>query len=54
MPPPEAAWPLALKAPPVGAVESDCAVKLVPEPVRPALFWAVTEPVWVVAALVNV
>ena len=33
MPPPVAAVPLAVKAPPVGAVESDWAVKLVPEPV---------------------
>ena len=36
---------LAEKAPPAGAVESDCAVKLVPEPVVPAPFAAVTEPV---------
>ncbi len=41
-------------APPVGAVESIWAVKLVPVLVRPALFVAVMGPVWVVAALVKV
>jgi hypothetical protein len=33
----------------VGALESTWAVKLVPELERPALFCAVTEPVWVPA-----
>ena len=32
---------------PVGADESDCAVKLVPALDSPALFCAVTDPVWV-------
>ena len=45
MPPAEAAVPLAVTAPPAGAVESDCAVKVVPEPVVPAPLVAVTEPV---------
>ena len=43
MPAPEAAWPLAEKAPPDGAVESAVAVKLAPDPVRPAGLVAVTE-----------
>ena len=43
MPAPEAAWPLAVKAPPDGAVESEVAVKLVPEPVTPTPLVAVTE-----------
>ena len=38
----------------VGALASACAVKLVPVLVRPALFVAVTDPLWVPAALVNV
>ena len=38
----------------VGAAASDWAVKLVPLPVLPALSWAVTEPLCVPAALVNV
>ena len=38
----------------VGAVESDWAVKLVPELDSPALFCAVTEPLWVAAELLNV
>ncbi len=38
----------------VGAVESDCAVKLVPVLVSPALFCAVTDPVWVPAVLSKV
>jgi len=33
----------------VGATASECASKLVPAPVRPASFWAVTEPVSVFA-----
>ena len=37
--------PLAVKAPPAGAVESAVAVKLALAPVRPALLVAVTEPV---------
>ena len=37
----------------VGAVESDWAVKLVPEPLLPALSWALTEPDWLPAALVK-
>ena len=41
--------PLAVKAPPVGAVVSDCAVKLVPALESPALFCAVTEPLCVPA-----
>ena len=45
MPAPEAAWPLAVKAPPAGAVESDCAVKLVAAPVTPTPLVAVAEPV---------
>ena len=43
MPAPEAAVPLAEKAPPAGAVVSDCAVKLAAAPVTPALFVAVTD-----------
>ena len=35
----------------VGAAESDWAVKLVPVLESPALFWAVTDPVWVPAEL---
>ena len=54
MVPEAAAVPLAEKAPPVGAVESDRAVKLALEPVRPALFVAVTAPVPVGEAPVNV
>ena len=54
MPAPVAAVPLALKAPPAGAVESACAVKLKPVLLRPALFCAVTEPVWVAAVAVKV
>ncbi len=38
----------------VGAAASDWAVKLVPEPVLPALSCAVTEPVCVPAELLNV
>ena len=38
----------------VGAVASDWAVKLVPELERPALFCAVTLPVWVAAELSKV
>ena len=38
----------------VGALGSAWAVKLVPVLVRPALFVAVTDPLWVPAALVNV
>ena len=45
MPPAEAAVPLAVTAPPAGAVESDWAVKLVADPVVPAPFVAVAEPV---------
>ena len=45
---------MAVKAPPVGAVESDCAVKVVPEPVTLAPLVAVTEPVPVGEAAVNV
>ena len=54
VPAPEAAWPLAVRAPPVGAVESDWAVKLAPEPVSPALFVAVTDAVPVGDAAVKV
>ena len=54
MPPPLAATPLAVKAPLVGAVESFCAVKLAPAPVRPAGFVAVAEPVPVGEAAVKV
>ena len=54
VPAPEAAWPLAVKAPPAGAVESDCAVKLVLEPVSPALLVAVTAAVPVGEAAVKV
>ena len=46
--------PLAVKAPPVGAVVSDWAVKLVPALERPALFCAVTDPLWVPAPPVKV
>ena len=46
--------PLAVKAPPVGAVPSDWAVKLVPELESPALFCAVTEPDWVPEAAMKV
>ena len=35
----------------VGAAESDWAVKLVPGLESAALFWAVTDPVWVPAVL---
>ena len=49
-----AAVPLAEKAPPAGAVVSLWAVKLALEPVRPALFVAVAEPVPVVEIPVNV
>jgi hypothetical protein len=38
----------------LGALESACAVKLVPELESPALFCAVTEPLWVPALLLNV
>ena len=38
----------------VGALKSPWAVKLVPAPFEPALFCAVTEPLWVVAELENV
>ena len=41
-PPPVAAVPLTVSAPPVGAVPSDWAPKTVPAPVRPAPFLAVT------------
>ena len=44
VPPAEAAVPLAVNAPPVGAVVSDWAVKLAPAPVSPALLVAVTVP----------
>ena len=44
LPPPVAAMPLAVKAPPAGAVESAVAVKLAPLPVSSALLVAVTEP----------
>ena len=43
-----------MSAPPAGAVESDCAVKLAPAPVSPALFVAVAEPVPVGEMPVNV
>ena len=46
--------PLAENAPPAGAVESDCAVKLVLGPVTPALFVAVTALVPVGEAAVKV
>ena len=49
-----AAVPLAVNAPPAGAVESDWAVKLALEPVRPALLVAVTAPVPVGEAAVKV
>ena len=49
-----AAVPLALNAPPTGAVVSDCAVKLAPAPVTPALLVAVTVPLPVGDAAVNV
>jgi hypothetical protein len=39
--------PLTVSAPPAGAVESACAVNVVPAPVAPALFVAVTEPLCV-------
>ncbi len=54
MPAPEAAWPLAEKAPPDGAVVSDCAVKLAAAPVTPALFVAVTDALPVGEAPVKV
>ncbi len=54
VPPTEAATPLALKAPPVGAVVSACAVKLAPLPETPAPLVAVTEPDCVVDTLVYV
>ena len=38
----------------VGAEPSACAVKLVPELESPALFCAVTEPLWVPAVLPKV
>ena len=38
----------------VGAAASDWAVKLVPELESPALFCAVTEPLWVPALLLKV
>ena len=46
--------PLAVNAPPVGAVVSDWAVKLVPALESPALFCAVAEPLCVPAPLVKV
>ena len=46
--------PLAEKAPPVGAVESVCAVKLALAPVTPAPLVAVTAPVPVGEAAVKV
>ena len=49
-----AATVLAVNAPPVGAVESDWAVKLVPLPVRLALLVAVTEAAPVGEAAVKV
>ena len=52
-PPPLAAVPLAVKAPPAGAVESDCAVKLALAPVTPAPLVAVTAPVPVGEAAVK-
>ena len=54
MPAPEAAVPLAEKAPPLGALESTWAVKLVPEPVTPAPFVAVTDALPVGDAAVKV
>ena len=54
LPPPVAATLLAVKAPPAGAVESDCAVKLVAAPVRFALLVAVTDEVPVGEAAVKV
>ena len=54
VPPPVAAVPLAVKAPPVGALLSAWAVKLVPAPVRPALLVAVTAPVPVGGCAVKV
>ena len=38
----------------VGAAASDWAVKLVPELESPALFCAVTDPLWVTALLLKV
>ncbi len=46
--------PFAVNAPPAGAVESDCAVKVVPLDVRPAPLVAVTELVPVGEAAVKV
>ena len=46
--------PLAVRAPPAGAVESDWAVKLALAPVIPAPFVAVTAPVPVGEAAVKV
>ena len=46
--------PLAEKAPPLGAVESNWAEKLVPEPVTPAPFVAVTDALPVGDAAVKV
>ena len=54
LPPPVAAMLLAVKAPPLGAVESTWAVKLVPEPVTPAPFVAVTDALPVGEAAVKV
>ena len=54
MPPNEAAMPLAVNAPPVGAFVSSWAVKVRPAPVSPALFCAVTDPDWVPAVALKV
>ena len=54
VPAPDAAMLLAVKAPPAGAVESECAVKRGAGPVSPALLVAVTEAVPVGEALAKV
>ena len=54
LPPPVAAVLLAVKAPPLGAVESAVAVKLALAPVSPALLLAVTAPVPLGEAAVKV
>ena len=46
--------PFAENAPPVGALESPCAVNVPAAPVTPAPFVAVTEPLPVGEAVVNV
>jgi hypothetical protein len=54
VPAPFAPVPLTERAPPAGAAESACAVKLAPAPAVPAPFVAVTEPLCVPAAFVKV